>query len=338
MIEVRDLTKAYPGVLAVDRISFRVEKGEVVGFLGPNGAGKSTSMRIITCFIPPTSGTVSVNGLDVLRDSLKIRRQIGYLPESNPLYTEMRVEEYLLFRAQIKQVPRASRVKAVGSAMEKCGLTERRSTIIEQLSKGYKQRVGMADAILNEPEIIILDEPTIGLDPNQVRTVRDLIRELGAKRTVILSTHILSEVERTCGRVLIVNRGRLVADGTPSSIINKFTLTGRVRLEIRGSGEGVKETLERLPNVRHVTWMNKNEVQGYLVEPDNAADLRGDLFKCASQNGWDLIELGYERVSLEDAFVEVTAGPGSSAFLKKDSSRLDHPEPVKIPDTGAAKR
>ncbi len=334
MIDVRDLTKVYPGVLAVDRISFRVEKGEVIGFLGPNGAGKSTTMRILTCLFPPTTGTVSVGGFDVLRDSMKVRRMIGYLPENNPLYTEMRVEEYLLFRAQIKQAPRADRTRIVGSAMEKCGLAERRTTIIDQLSKGFRQRVGMADAILNEPEIIILDEPTIGLDPNQVRTVRELIRELGQRRTVILSTHILSEVERTCGRVLIINRGRLVADGTPSQIINKFTLTGRVRLELRGTGEGVKEIIERLPNVKRVAWMNKGELQDYLVEPANAADLRSELFKCAAQHSWDLVELGHERVSLEDAFVEVTAGPGSSSGVRRDTPRVEHPEPVKVPETG----
>ena len=333
MIDVRDLTKAYPGVLAVDRISFTVERGQIVGFLGPNGAGKSTTMRIITCFIPPTTGTVSVQGLDVLRDSMKIRRLIGYLPESNPLYNDMRVEEYLSFRAQIKGASRADRARFVGSAMEKCGITERRSTIIDQLSKGYKQRVGMADAILAEPEIIILDEPTIGLDPNQVRTVRDLIRELGEKRTVILSTHILTEVERTCSRVLIVNRGRLVADGTPAQIINKFTVTGRVRFEIRGSGEGVKEIVERIPNVHHVTWMNKGDHQGYVVEPSNQADLRCEIAKCAAAHGWELLELGFERVSLEDAFVEVTAGPGSSSRVK-EAHRIEHPEPVKIPEAG----
>jgi ABC-2 type transport system ATP-binding protein len=318
MIDVRDLTKAYPGVLAVDRISFRVEKGEVVGFLGPNGAGKSTTMRILTCFIPPTTGSVSVAGCDVLRDSMNVRRQIGYLPENNPLYTEMRVEEYLLFRAQIKQVSRMDRLRAVGSAIEKCGLAERRTTIIDQLSKGYRQRVGIADAILNEPEIIILDEPTIGLDPNQVRTVRELIRDLGAKRTVILSTHILSEVERSCSRVLIINRGKLVADGTPSSIINKFTITGRVRLDIRGAGKGVKEILELIPNVRRVTWASQTDVQGFVIEPANAADLRAELFRCAAQHAWEVLELGYERVSLEDAFVEVTAGPGSSTGVRRD--------------------
>jgi ABC-2 type transport system ATP-binding protein len=336
MIEVRDLTKVFPGVVAVDNITFRVDRGEIVGFLGPNGAGKSTTMRILTCYLPPTTGTVSVDGLDVLKDSMEIRRRVGYLPENNPLYTEMRVEEYLLFRAQLKRVRRGERPRCVGDAMEKCGLLDKRDRIIQQLSKGYRQRVGLADAILHDPEIIILDEPTIGLDPNQVRSVREVIRELGQKRTVLLSTHILSEVERMCGRVLIINAGQLVANGTPAAIVNKFTVTGRARFEVRGAGEGVKESIERLPNVKTVVWMNKGDHQAYLIEPDNQADLRPALFRLAAERGWEVLELGLERVSLEDAFVEATHGftEADTKTRRASSSRaVKHAEPAKIPDS-----
>ncbi len=308
MIEVRSLTKLYPGVIAVDNISFTVHRGEIVGFLGPNGAGKTTTMRILTCFIPPTVGAVRIAEKDVRTDGMAIRRLVGYLPESNPLYHEMRVREYIDFRAQLKGVAFRERSAAVGAALEKCGLGEVRDRIIGQLSKGYKQRVGLADAIVHNPELVILDEPTIGLDPNQVRHVRDVIRELGERRTVLLSTHILSEVEKMCGRVLIINRGKLVADGTPGSIVNKLTVTGRVRLDVRGSGADMKKAIESEANVKAVVWENHNDYHTFKIESKNGNDLRPDVFRCAAKHGWEVLELGLERVSLEDAFVELTVG------------------------------
>ncbi len=309
MIEVRNLTKIYPGAVAIDDVSFTVSKGEIVGFLGPNGAGKSTTMRILTGFIPPTSGTATVAGFDVLRQSLEVRRRVGYLPESNPLYPEMRVEEYLIFRATIRGVSRARRPAAVESALERCGILDVRERIIGHLSKGYRQRVGLADAIVHDPEIVILDEPTIGLDPNQVRHVRKVIRDLGKERTVILSTHILSEVEKMCSRVLIINRGRLIADGTPFDIL-KQTMTGRIQLCVRGEAAGVREALQRIPGVENLVEVSLGEERSFFFEPKNHATVMPEIIRRASEAHWNVLELGPERLSLEDAFFELTDKPG----------------------------
>ena len=309
MIEVRNLTKTYPGATALDDISFSIAKGDIVGFLGPNGAGKSTTMRILTGFIPPTSGSATVAGFDVVRDSLEVRRRVGYLPENNPLYTEMRVEEYLSFRATLRQVPRARRGPAVDSALERCGLTDVRDRIVGHLSKGFRQRIGVADAIVHDPEIVILDEPTIGLDPTQVREVRELIRGLGESHTVLFSSHILSEVEKICSRVLILSKGRLAASGTPEEIANQIMKTGRVRIEIRGEGRAIKESLEKVPGVVRILWSNKGDQNTYLVEPSDGVDLRPTLMRACTSAGWDVYELGYERLSLEEAFSILTAAP-----------------------------
>jgi ABC-2 type transport system ATP-binding protein len=311
MIEVSELTKTYPGVLAVDDLSFKVEKGEIVGFLGPNGAGKSTTMRILTCFLSPTSGSARVAGFDVVEQSMDVRRRVGYLPESNALYTEMRVEEYLLFRARLRDIPARERSSRVGEVLDKVRLGDRRRSIIAHLSKGLRQRVGLADAILHRPEMIILDEPTIGLDPTQVRDVRELIRGLGQSHTVLLSSHILSEVEKVCGRVLILNRGRLAASGTPEEIANKLMKTARVRLEIRGNGRAMKDSLDKIPGVGSVLWSAKGDVNTYLVEPKDGLDLRPVLMKACASAGWDLYELGYERLSLEEAFAILTESPAA---------------------------
>jgi ABC-2 type transport system ATP-binding protein len=313
MIEVRNLTKTYPGTLAIDGITFRVEKGEIAGFLGPNGAGKSTTMRILTCFLAPTRGSASMAGFDVIRQSLEVRRRVGYLPESNPLYTEMRVEEYLHFRARIKQVPSSDRARRVGEVVERCGLAERRTSIIAHLSKGLRQRVGLADAIVHNPEIVILDEPTQGLDPNQVREVRDIIRDLGKDRTVLLSSHILSEVEKVCGRIIIINRGRLVEQGTPEEIANRLMKTGRVRLEVRGEGRSIKEALEKVPGVARILWSSKGDMNTYLVEPRDGQDVRADLFRRCTDGGWDVFELAHERLSLEEVFTLLTAPAPAAA-------------------------
>src|SRR5262245_5887605 len=312
MIEVSNLTKTYPGVTAVDDLSFKVGKGEIVGFLGPNGAGKSTTMRILTCFIAPTSGSAKLAGFDVLEKSMEVRRRVGYLPESNALYTEMRVEEYLLFRARLRDLPPKDRSVRVGEVLEKVRLTDRRRSIIAHLSKGLRQRVGLADAILHRPEIVILDEPTIGLDPTQVREVRDLIRGLGEAHTVLFSSHILSEVEKICSRVLILSKGKLAASGTPDEIANQIMKTGRVRIEIRGEGRAIKESLEKVPGVVRILWSNKGDQNTYLVEPNDGVDLRPSLMRACAAGGWDVYELGYERLSLEEAFSILTAAPAKT--------------------------
>jgi len=309
MIEVRNLTKAYPGTTALNDISFSVSKGQIVGFLGPNGAGKSTTMRVLSGFIPPTTGTATVAGFDVVRDSLEVRRRVGYLPENNPLYTEMRVAEYLKFRATIRQVPRSRRVAAVDSALGKCGLTDVADRIVGQLSKGYRQRVGVADAIVHDPEIVILDEPTIGLDPNQIRHIRKVIRELGQERTVILSTHILSEVEKMCNRVLIINRGKLITDGTPAEILKRAT-TGRIRLDISGESVGVREALQRISGVENVVEVEQGGERSYLIQAKNGSKVMPEIIQRASEAGWDVLEIGPERLSLEDAFFELTDRTG----------------------------
>ncbi|HZE98521.1 MAG TPA: ABC transporter ATP-binding protein [Planctomycetota bacterium] len=312
MIEVSNLTKSYPGVLAVDDLSFQVGKGEIVGFLGPNGAGKSTTMRILTCFLAPTSGSAKLAGFDIVEQSMDVRRRVGYLPESNALYTEMRVEEYLLFRSRLRDVAASDRSVRVGEVLEKVKLTDRRRSIIAHLSKGLRQRVGLADAILHRPEIVILDEPTIGLDPTQVREVRDLIRGLGEGQTVLLSSHILSEVEKVCSRVLILNQGRLVESGTPEEIANRLMKTNRVRLEIRGDGRAIKESLEKVPGVVRILWSAKGDMHTYLVEPGDGLDLRPVLMKACGAANWNLYELGFERLSLEEAFSILTSAPSKA--------------------------
>lgn len=306
MIDVTNLTKAYPGVVAVDDLTFSVGKGEIVGFLGPNGAGKSTTMKILTCFIAPTSGAAKLAGFDVAEQSMEVRRRVGYLPETNPLYVEMRVEEYLDFRARLRGIAPGDRASRVGEALEKVRLADRRRSIIAHLSKGLRQRVGLADAILHKPEIVILDEPSVGLDPTQVREVRELIRGLGGAHTVLFSSHILSEVEKICGRVLILSGGKLAASGTPEEIANRIMKTGNVRLEVRGEGRRIKESLEKIPGVVRILWSQKGDMNTYVVEPKDGADLRPELLRACTASGWEVYELGYERHTLEEAFSILT--------------------------------
>ncbi len=311
MIKAKELTKVFPGVVAVDGVSFEVGRGEIVGFLGPNGAGKTTSMRILSCFLPPTRGSATVAGFDCLADSRKVRECIGYLPETNPLYDEMRVEEYLRYRATLKGVSGNTRKQRVGEAIDRCGLSDRQKQIIQTLSHGFRQRVGLADAILHDPRVLILDEPTLGLDPNQVREVRALIQELGRERTVLLSTHILSEVEKICARVLILNDGKLVAEGTPEEISEKLMKTGSLRLHLRGEGKGMKEGIDALPSVGKAIWTQKGDLQTFLVEPKGeGAEVGKELLALCAARGWEVLEFGREKLSLEDVFVEVTRAKG----------------------------
>jgi ABC-2 type transport system ATP-binding protein len=324
MISVKSLSKRYAGVLAVDNISFEIEKGQVVGFLGPNGAGKTTTMRILTCFQPPSAGTATVAGFDVMKDSLEVRRRIGYLPENVPLYPEMRVEEYLAFRARLKGVPPGLRKKRIDICVERCGLGPVRRRIVGQLSKGFRQRVGFAEAMVHDPPILILDEPTIGLDPNQIRTIRTLIQELGRDHTVILSTHILPEVEMVCDRVVIISRGRIVTQEATKNLARVFTSSNKVILEVRAPQAEVESAVMAMPGVRAVALKgvsDDGQVVTVRVETDGPQDRREALHRLAVEKGWPLRGLSLEQVSLEEIFVQVTsqAPPPAAAAEAKAS-------------------
>ncbi|OHE79689.1 MAG: ABC transporter [Verrucomicrobia bacterium GWF2_62_7] len=307
MIAVENLTKRYAGVKAVDNLSFTVKRGEIVGFLGPNGAGKSTTMRILSAFMPATSGKATVAGYDVFSQSEEVRRRIGYMPENNPLYLEMRVTEYLNYRAALKGVPSAKRKARADEVLQRCGLTDVRRRIVGQLSKGYRQRVGLADALVHDPDLLILDEPTIGLDPNQIRQVRQLIRDLGKRHTILLSTHILPEVEMTCSRVMIINKGKVVASDTPENLTKLIEGGGTVRAEIRGDRAAIERELGALPGVKNVAIEAGND--GFVcatvfAPPRN--DVRIHLYEKAAANKWTLRELSRVRQTLEDVFVSIT--------------------------------
>ncbi len=305
MIHVDQLTRRYGSAVAVDGISFDVERGEVVGFLGPNGAGKTTTMRMLTGYLPATSGTASIAGKDIFKDSLEVRRQIGYLPESAPLYVDLRVEEYLSYRARIKGVPSRQVRARVEEVIARCDLTESRRKLIAALSKGTRQRVGLADALINDPPVLILDEPTIGLDPNQIRQVRELIRDLGSERTVLLSTHILPEVEMVCSRVLIIRRGRIAFQGRMDEIAHPDAGV-RIVAEVRGPEAEVRVALATLPGAHSIqTWADGPFCRVELAV-DAGNDVREELSRRAAMNGWPLRELRREQPSLEEIFVRLT--------------------------------
>ncbi|MGA2259843.1 MAG: ATP-binding cassette domain-containing protein [Acidobacteriota bacterium] len=307
MIEVDHLTKVFNGRKAVDGISFTVQKGEILGFLGPNGAGKTTTMRILTCYMPATDGTARVAGFDVFEESLEVRRRIGYLPENPPLYPEMTVSSYLHFVAKIKGAPSPQRKAIVDEVMQKCAVGDVRNRIIGKLSKGYKQRVGLAQALLNNPEVLILDEPTIGLDPKQIFEVRSLIKALAGNHTVILSTHILPEVSMTCNRVVIINNGKVVAMDTPTGLTNQLKGAEKIALSVDGPRDAV---IERLRGIDGVTSIKaEGEENGgpsnYIVECKLQTDLRRQLAQEIVSQGWGLLELRGVSMSLEDVFINL---------------------------------
>ncbi|MBI1852288.1 MAG: ATP-binding cassette domain-containing protein [Planctomycetes bacterium] len=305
MIRVRDLTKRFAGVTAIDRLTFEVGAGEIVGFLGPNGAGKSTTLRILTGFIPATEGSAEIGGKDVVRQSRDVRRLIGYLPESNPLYGEMRVEEYLLFRAALKRVAtRARRRARVAEVVERCGLGDVRTRIVGQLSKGYRQRVGIADALVHDPPLLVLDEPTVGLDPRQIREVRDLIRSLGESHTILLSTHILPEVDMICSRVLLIDRGRIALDEP----LARLRAVDRVVVELLAPPDTARAAFADLPGVIGVVGTNGTGVSSTvtLSISGNAEAVLDAVYRRATERGLPLRELRREKQSLEEIFVRVT--------------------------------
>jgi ABC-2 type transport system ATP-binding protein len=311
MITLERLCKSYGPVAALKELSLSVEAGEIVGLLGPNGAGKTTAMKIITCYMPPTSGSVTVDGRDTVAEALEVRRRIGYLPENNPLYHEMSVAEYLDFAARLHGMSRQAAPRAIARAVGQCGLGDLRHRLIGHLSKGFRQRVGLAQAILHDPDVLIMDEPTSGLDPNQIQEIRQLIKELGRAKTVILSTHIMQEVEAVCSRVLIIDRGRIVANDTAENLLRQRAGTVRYTLEIDPGGRGalaVEETLRaRLP----LAELDAHALDGVLrltLTPASGEDLRAPLFRLAVAEGWELLELGRTQNTLEDVFRELTTG------------------------------
>jgi ABC-2 type transport system ATP-binding protein len=322
MIRVENLTKRYAGVTALNGVSFAVQRGEIVGFLGPNGAGKSTTMRILTGFIPATTGRVEVGGLDVFDHSLEVRRQIGYMPENNPLYVDMRVSEYLKFRARLKDVPRADRKERLDEVMEQCGVADVRRRVIGQLSKGYRQRVGLADALLGDPDLLILDEPTIGLDPVQIRQVRQLIRDLGKRHTILLSTHILPEVEMTCSRVIIIHHGKVLASDTPDNLMKTLHAGGAIQVEVRGPVGEVQSVLRTVPGVESVaTQPGADNLVQVTVQPKAGADPREAIFQAAVNSRWTLRELSRSRTTLEDIFVQITRDEDEAEEDRREQRR-----------------
>jgi ABC-2 type transport system ATP-binding protein len=312
MLQVSRLTKYFGAILAVDNVSFSVDKGEVVGFLGPNGAGKTTTMRILTTYLPATSGTAKVNGFDIRTESIEVRQSLGYLPENVPLYPEMRVEEYLQFRAKLKGVDRTVRRKRIEYCLERCRLLGVRRRLIGTLSRGYRQRVGLAEAMVHDPPLLILDEPTAGLDPNQQQDTLAMIRELGEKHTILLSTHILPEVEEVCQRVIVINQGRVALQDRLDNL-QRDTL---IVVEVRGPADKVRETLQKTDGVTQVTAMpidqrgQADSIVGFEVRTTDNRDLRLAIADRLTKQGWTLRRLDIRRRTLREHFMRVTMGAG----------------------------
>ncbi len=319
MIKVEGLTKRYARTVAVDNISFEVEKGGIVGFLGPNGAGKTTTMRVLTCFLPPTAGTVSVAGFDVLEQPIEVKKRIGYLPESPPLYPEMEVQEYLTFVGRLKGISGADVARRVDEVVGRCAVGDVRTKLIGKLSKGYRQRVGLAQAIIHNPEVLILDEPTSGLDPKQIIETRELIHALAGDHTVILSTHILSEIEHSCDKVIIISHGKLVATDTVANLTNRLRGSEAVAIEIDAPGLSEAEMqvgLEQVAGVSRV--MHKESRDGrhiFEVESLQGRSIRADLARAIVGAGWNLNELRPIGLSLETIFLQLTASESKSAAI-----------------------
>jgi len=312
MITVKELTKKYARNTAVDHISFEVEKGQIVGFLGPNGAGKTTTMRMLTCFLPPTSGTATVAGFDVLEQPLEVKRRIGYLPEMPPLYPEMRTAEYLTFVGRLKGLSGGELRQRVDAVCERCAVADVKEKLLGKLSKGYRQRVGLAQAIIHNPDVLILDEPTAGLDPKQINETRDLIKSLAGDHTIILSTHILPEVEQTCQQVIIINKGKLVATDSVNNLQSRARGAETVHLEVAGRNgdldSGIAQRrLEQVAGVNRVMLKEKRGSRSlFEVESQKNKFARGDLARAVVEAGWDLNEMRPAAVSLEEIFLQLT--------------------------------
>jgi ABC-2 type transport system ATP-binding protein len=315
LIEVQNLTKTFGDRIAVDHISFTVNKGEILGFLGPNGAGKTTTMRILTGFLPATSGTAKIGGFDVFDDSIEVRRRIGYLPETPPLYTDMKVGEYLDFVTRIKNVPAEKRASRIEDALEKTNITDKRDELIKRLSRGYKQRVGIAQALVHDPDVIILDEPTVGLDPKQIIEVRHLIKGLAGNHTIILSTHILPEVSMTCDRVVIINRGKIAAVDTPANLTTQLKGAQHVRFEARADESALRGAMQEIPGISNVVIepVGSGGVLAVTVESAAGQDARSEIAAKIVGKGWPLLELRGVSLSLEEIFLQLTTDDASHA-------------------------
>jgi ABC-2 type transport system ATP-binding protein len=307
VIEVEHLTKRYGRITAVDDVSFRVERGEILGFLGPNGAGKTTTMRVLTGFMPATEGRAAVAGFDVFTQPIEAKRRTGYLPESPPLYVDMTVREYLAFVASIKRVPARERKARVDSVMERTRITDVADRHCGKLSKGYRQRVGLAQAILHNPDVLILDEPTAGLDPKQIIETRQLIRSLAGDHTIVLSTHILPEVSQTCQRVVIINKGKMVAVDTPDNLMHRLRGSETIYVDVDSSDAPVEPVLAQVPGVIRITLADRHAGSvGYEVESERGRDVRRDIAQTVISSGWGLLELRPVRMSLEEIFLHLT--------------------------------
>lgn len=351
MITVNDLTKRYAHTTAVDHISFQVEKGQIVGFLGPNGAGKTTTMRMLTCFFPPSSGTAVVAGFDVLEKPLEVKKRIGYLPEIPPLYLEMETAEYLRFAGKLRGLSGANLKKRVDYVCDRCSVADVRGKLLGKLSKGYRQRVGLAQAIIHNPDVLVLDEPTAGLDPKQINETRDLIKSLAGDHTIILSTHILPEVEQTCEQVIIINKGKLVATDSVHNLEARARGAETIQMEVAGRGDEldprlVQEKLERVHGVTRV--LSKQDAGGsalFEIESNPGELARGDLARAIVESGWDLNEMYAASVSLEEVFLELTGGqpePDAPSAEPPDTPQLvasgveaGEPEPEARLSTGS---
>jgi ABC-2 type transport system ATP-binding protein len=320
MIEVENLTKRYGRHTAVDAVSFRVEKGEILGFLGPNGAGKTTTMRILTCYLPPSDGTARVAGYDVFKSPLEVKRRVGYIPETPPLYPDMSVTEFLGFCAKIKGVGKKERRAKIDDVIAKTRVGDVRDTLIGKLSKGYRQRVGLAQAILNNPDVLILDEPTAGLDPKQIIETRELIKGLGGEHTIVLSTHILPEVEMTCGRVVIINKGKVVAEDTPDNLTRRLRGAGALRVDVRGAAGAATEALRGVAGVLSVrARAESSEATTLEVEAEAGRDVRAEIARAIVARGLDLLALQQVGMSLEEIFLHLTT---------TDSAHAEAPPPA----------
>ena len=325
MIEVKNLVKRYGDHTAVDHLSFQIEKGKIYGFLGPNGAGKSTTMNIITGYIASTEGTVSIDGHDILEEPEKAKKCIGYLPEQPPLYFDMTVLEYLKFAADLKKIPKDKKNEMIQEVMDTVKITDMKNRLIKNLSKGYRQRVGLAQAILGYPDVIILDEPTVGLDPKQIIEIRDLIKNLKKKHTVILSSHILSEVSAVCDYVLIISHGKLVASDTPDNLSKLAAGSNNLSLIVKGEKESIRQLLSEIPGVKTITVNSAENENGWRVKlsTEESADIREEVFYKMAENHYPILEMQSEKVSLEEIFLELTDGGNDK---KDDSSQKSKTE------------
>ncbi|MBI4871473.1 MAG: ATP-binding cassette domain-containing protein [Candidatus Riflebacteria bacterium] len=335
MIMVDGLTKLYGDLKAIDRLSFSVNDGEIVGLLGPNGAGKTTTMKILTCFMPATYGRAWIGGHDIFDEPMAVKRLLGYLPESPPLYPEMTVQSYVDFVAQLKEVPGKERSRKVRRALEETGTWDVRNRLIAHLSRGYQQRVGLAQALVHDPKLLILDEPTTGLDPKQIIDIRELIKSLGRERTVILSTHILPEVHVTCQRILVIHDGRIVGNGTEAELSRTVLGADHYQMRIRGPREEVTKSLGQLSGIRRVLAgeASDGDVSGYMVETESDRDPREEIFRLLAEKQWPLLEMRPPEISLEQVFIKLTTGEEETRRL---GALSHHPELVaeQLPASG----